>query len=1005
MWQDTNNNMQATAERFLNSVLPQCGLYSASMIGRGISWKDRPKGTIPALVQQVFADSAAGHNTYFGLSSYREGWHVNTSTGKKEFRTQSNTVSQRCLWLDIDCGKEPSPYATNRDAVKALHVFLKKTGLPVPHIVDSGHGLHLYWPFKETITTARWVQVASLLRALCVHFDFIADHSRTTDPASVLRVPGTVNYDYKGKYDGVPKTVHLLYETKPVSVLTLAGQLLKVIKDERVQVAALRQTVLPIPSCNVTPVPEGMNFNMSNDAFDMGIKRHPVEILRKCKQIQQAGLGTYTQWYNMMLVMKHCVAGNRTVHAISKMDKVRYNYDNVETKYQQAVDGGYGPCRCTTFNEKDPGICPTCPYWGKIASPLLLGEPYNKQDQAPVKLDAPVVATHGDTAFVPPSTLPSMDVVPFQSKDFTVVPGKGIYWLKRKNITGSGTDEEGETVSIPILISDTELYIHSLCVDNTTGTMQRSYVMRKKAPGRAAEDILFDVSNDLSTQGMQKWLANHGMLPKSPKYNKPMGDFVQTYIAMVQNRLPEIFVRESFGWVTNNDVVTGETYEGFIVADKMFTNRGIADVKLNERASALAKDFAMKGSLDTWKVIPKMYRLLDQPFPALMMCAAFAAPFMRLGSGVATNAAYSLWDIKGGKGKSTVLEACASVWGNPGTMLQTKSDTTSSRFQKFAVYRNLPVFVDEITNLRDAEMSDLIYDIVNGREKSRSTASGTGLARQGQWSTITMFTSNKSLYETLKSFRAQSDATCMRVIETQCDFKDYTGTPWQAYITAVAKAIRKNYGMAGQELMKYCFAHPEVFSEIQAWADEFVAHHSAGSDERFWMHGIAIPLAVARICVRAGLLDYDVDGWLVPYILNQLLPRLRMSVKSNNSTGSNILSDFLSENLDSTLVVQSEKRTPAQVDTGTISGMDTYVKHYPSRSILIRHEEDSNTFYVSHRALSRWCTDNGYSLTMLLQDVQAAGAAVSKLQFSLGRYVNAVDRKRSMVVRFRIPKE
>lgn len=986
---------------FLNAVVPHGSYYCTSSIGASTPWRDKCVSNLNTVLNVARANSANGLNTYFALSSFKQGWHTNGT--KKAFRVQSNALCQKALWLDIDVGKAGCSYTDWQQAAGALVQFLKQTGLPMPWIVHSGHGLHVYWAFTSAVKTELWRPMARMLKELCVYYSFDVDHTRTTDPASVLRVPGTINYDFKGTYGGVAKPVQII----KAGVLTSPTEVAKVL------LTAVKRCGLHV-SCSIHPTvdqstPRGPS-TFDGALFDMdsfsGAQKHPYRIIKECKQVQTAGLGSYAQWYNMMLVMKHCAFGERAVHDISRVDKRRYDYANVQQKYQQAVDGGCGPCKCTTFNEKTPGICTKCPYWGKITTPLQLGDPY--EAKKPITLQAPVVARAGDTAVVSIDAPAAMEVVPFANKEFAVVPGKGVVWYKKERVT-SGGDGDEESIKYIVhdhLIADIEIYIHSLCIDATNSAdVRRSYIIRKKVAGRAPEDILFDVSTDIGPMNLQKWLANHGMLPVHPKYAKPMGDFMQTYLAAIQNKLPEVYVRDSFGWVENQDTLTGETYPGFVVADKMYTAKGCFPVRLNERAEYLAKDFKPAGALEVWKHIPKMYRMLDQKFPALMMCAAMAAPFMKYGNGVATNVAYSLWDVKGGKGKSTVLEACASIWGNPVTMIQTKSDTVSSRFQKFATYKNLPIFVDEITNMRDEEMSNLIYDIVNGREKSRSTSTGTGLARQGQWATTTLFTSNRSLYEMLKGYRSQSDATCMRVIEMQCDFKDYTGTKTHEYISQISRAIRRNYGVAGPAFLDYILAHPEVFDEVQTWADEFVLRHIQSSDERFWLYGVAIPLAVGRIACRAGLFDYDIDGWLMPYVINELLPSLRKAVHITQNTAQNILSDFLFENLDSTLTVATAVRPAKMVDPGVANGIDAYVKAHPARKLQIRREIDTNTYYISTKAFTRWCLDNNYSVSVILYELQRQGLYCGKLQCSLGKCVKAYDRSRTQTFKIRLQED
>ena len=962
---------------FLKDILPTAApVYCACFTKGAPHWENIVCNNIEQIVAVCSHYNNQGFDTYFALSGYSQGYYKAENSGKPVFRTQQNAAFQKCLWLDIDCG-EGKAYPDMQAGIRALFSFLEKSKLPIPYVVASGFGLHVYWSFEETIPTNRWQNLAALLKQLCVHYDFKVDHARTTDAASVLRMPGTNNY----KRD-TPRPVQILQEAPSYSVLNIAN----VLVEQAQQCGGIPATPIQITGAKNFPQFEGP-------------KRHPYRIIKECKQIQQAGVGTYSQWYNMMLVMKHCEFGERAVHDISKMDPARYNEQTVQAKYQQAIDGGYGPCRCSTFDEKDPGICPTCPYWGKIASPLLLGEPIKKSK--PIEMPAVTVTRRDDVPVLETST-DTITVTPFVIEDFSVVPGKGVFWHKTEKVTKSSDGESGY-VTKDYLICDTELYIHSICIDNTTRDIQRSYIVRKKPQGRAYEDIFFAVDTDFGPQNMLRWLSNNGLLPIKPIYNKPMVDFMSTYLAAVQNRLPEIYIRDHMGWANNRDKITGESYEGFIVGTSMYTERGVMPVSLNDRADTLAKQFTANGSLEEWKKVPELYKNLNQPFAQLMFLTAFGAPFMRYGVGTATNIAYNIWDVKGGRGKSNLLQAIAGVWGDPLSLLQTKNDTPASRFQKFAVMKNLPICVDEITTMRDESVADLIYDIVNGREKSRSTSSGTSLAKSGTWSTCTLFTSNTSLYELLKNYKVQSTATCMRVIELPCDFKDYTGRPEADYINDILMVARNHYGLAGPEFLKYCFAHPEVFKKITEYAQEFTRQYAKHSDERFWLYGIAIPLAAGAVAVSAGLLNYDIKA-LAEWCINVLLPTLRRAVRDKAPSSANILADFLNEHINNTLIVTSAVRKSDQADPGVISGIDSYVKAFPTHALYVRKELDTNTYYVSTKQFNKWCIQNGISPDVTMRELEAAQVwqKGNKYQYSLGAQVRALNHNRSMVYKFKL---
>lgn len=969
------------ATYLINAVVPQGPyFYGGACIGPGThgKWTTHPLQDHTSVVSFCRFQSEHGNNTYFALSAFKQAWYT-SSTGKKVFRTQENAVCQKALWLDIDCGKHDSPYPNAATGIAALTQFLGKTGLPLPIVVGSGQGIHVYWPFTAAIPTSQWKVLAQLLRSTCDAYGLCADHSRTCDAASVLRLPGTLNI---GK-DGVARPVKLLIRANPYPVVDLAKVLLK---------------TAPKTAASLTPppAPTGLQFDGLSMYTD-GPKRHPLRIIRECKQIQRAGVGSYNQWYGMMLVMKHCEFGEQAVHDISKMDPTRYDPDNVSRKYQEAVDGGYGPCRCDTFDSKDPGICPTCPYWGKIGSPLLLGEPY--VDKKPVQI--PVMDAENPGIVDVEKTKATMPVVPFSTPDFSVVPGQGVVYHKRTLVEEG---DENHYITKDYLICDTEIYIHSILIDKTTGEPQRYYAIRKQTKGRAPEDILFDVGTALGPQQLLKWFGVHGMLPVHPKYNKLMSDFMSTYLASIQNKLPEVVVRDRFGWTKEVDRRTGKVDECFVLGDNLLLpGRRNKPVQLDTRAQKLGEVLTKAGTLDRWKVIPKMYELLDQPFAQLMMLASLAAPLMAHGNGTATNVAYSLWDVRGGKGKSCLLEAMSSVWGTPRGLLQTKNDTISSRFQKFAVYQNLPILIDEVTNINDAALSDLIYDAVNGQEKSRSVGSGRGLMDSGSWKTITAFTSNKSLYETLKAHHVQSDATCMRVIEMQCDFKDYTGTPVQRHIREILDILRHNYGHAGEVMVRYMLDHPDEVDLMVERANEFALNQQKASDERFWLYGIAIPLYTGYMAQKAGLIDYDLNK-LEQWCINTLLPTLRDQVRSNYVAGDNLLTEFVNDNMECALVVLSEDRPASMEKNHTNPALDPYVKYAPTRKLQMRLELDTGVLYVSTKYFNQWCQDNRLSQSIILQDLITAGMwnRRDRMSVALGKHVPLMDRGRTTAYKFNL---
>jgi putative DNA primase/helicase len=152
-------------------------------------------------LQRAIEHSNAGLDSYFACAEYLT----------SDNRTAANASAAWGFWMDIDCGekkhKDGKGYLTVEDAEKATKRFYNDTGIPEPTlIVNSGSGLHVYWILDCKVDREQWQSYAKKLKALTKNTGLLADDSRTSDIASVLRIPGTMNY----KYDP-PRPVELMY--------------------------------------------------------------------------------------------------------------------------------------------------------------------------------------------------------------------------------------------------------------------------------------------------------------------------------------------------------------------------------------------------------------------------------------------------------------------------------------------------------------------------------------------------------------------------------------------------------------------------------------------------------------------------------------------------------------------------------------------------------------------------------------------------------------------------
>ena len=163
----------------------------------GIDKNDTVKQTFHKTLEEVQAQAEQNvenkYNTFFALGKFKT----------KDNRKVENVGWMQAFFLDIDCGPAKAApdkhgriqgyidQATGIMAVKDLCKILK---LPKPTIVNSGRGIHVYWPLTESVDVSKWLPVAQTFKARCVEANIIVDPAVPADAARVLRIPDTLNF-------------------------------------------------------------------------------------------------------------------------------------------------------------------------------------------------------------------------------------------------------------------------------------------------------------------------------------------------------------------------------------------------------------------------------------------------------------------------------------------------------------------------------------------------------------------------------------------------------------------------------------------------------------------------------------------------------------------------------------------------------------------------------------------------------------------------------------------
>lgn len=220
---------------FFNQVLPTVGLRCLVSSERGFAptfYTDNGSATSAAAAM----DTSGQGEIYFGCASY-----INRDKGRK----RDNVRAARAFWLDFDTdelkGNGRAPYPDRSAALAAVERLCFRLVLSSPVVIASGYGLHVYWALDADLHPDEWRETAEMLKLACNLCGVDVDHCRTTDIASLLRVPGTHNR----KDPDNPKRVFVLGWGDPISHAEFRARLRHRIDEN---VAATPQACLGVGS-------------------------------------------------------------------------------------------------------------------------------------------------------------------------------------------------------------------------------------------------------------------------------------------------------------------------------------------------------------------------------------------------------------------------------------------------------------------------------------------------------------------------------------------------------------------------------------------------------------------------------------------------------------------------------------------------------------------------------------------------------------------------------------
>lgn len=911
-----------TPKDFLKAVWPTEGVYCLATPYKipntdRVAFTHKTFDTIGAAVQFVEKRKDTD-DMFFAVHTLKQPrvWNPdkpNYKTGENgawEVRKQDNMDASRAFFFDLDVDPDNErKYATQGEAAADLKRFCEVTSLPRPLVTSSGGGLHVYWVVEDAIPSQEWKDYAIKLRQIARHYDLKFDPARTTDVSSVLRVAGTFNH--KG---GKKRPVEVKLSTSVISNKRFLKLIDKLVINTGVTVAAAPKLF------------EGFDSNLSEEFS--GPPTTIKAVAEACAQmrylIAQQGNVSEPEWYHSINLVRFLQNGDKLVHKISEKHP-QYSAAATDTKVAQLRAKNIKPTSCAKLAEVcGEERCEGCVFAGKVKSPIVAAR---YKDPAPAPVAVAQLGLQTITTIIPD-------------------PPKPYTRTKDGKIAMISKNKDGD--EIPKVIFDNDLYPIRRLVNEVAESEQHVWCIVQ--PRTGAKEFRLDADALYDRRKFVTSIANNGVYPKTSNL-QDVQDYMIAYISELQRLADADAQCNHLGWT--------EDKTKFVLPDKILQQDGTAKpVSLSLGAQRSSQHVTKAGTLQKQVDLLRFYAnpaYLQHQF--FVLCGLAAPYFYATGHhGVVVNATG-----EPGASKSTALYTAASLWGQPelypinGTNLGATARARNARVMTLA---NLPVCVDEITNIPVKEAVDLAMSVT--QPGGRAGLQQNGVERQAVDShkaTIMLTTANNSLHSLLSTDNASGTAGSMRVVEIQ--FKR-TLAHTKAQADDYLHALMENHGHIGEQLMLHTMKHQKaVVNMVRGEMRAIDAECSIQPGERFWSSPAAAAIAVGRLAVKLGLLSFDIDAVRKWYVEMQV-PYMRGIVVEEYSTPITALADYLEHINNNILVVQKSRGfgTSASIPARQVHG-----------EMLARYEMDDKLMWVALKPFKDWCVKQGLNHRKVVEEL------------------------------------
>lgn len=878
-----------TWNNFLSTILPEEGLgwycigtYKKKTPPKQYFFKTIAEAEV--CIQQLLDDKK---DVYFGCSKFIT----------DENRKAINAGWQKSFWLDLDCGQSYADagtgYLSQTEALLDVKRLCAELHLPKPNVVNSGNGLHVHWVMEESLEKEEWSKTCEYWKRQLKRLNIVADPSKITDVAAVLRVPDTHNF----KSD------------PPLDVKWVSQSPAMEYEDFRAKVMQGIEIELDLTKAPRRPMDETTRKLLGNKVTVF----RDIMRSKECGQLNHAYHNQetidYNQWRGALSIAQFCEDRDE---AIQKMSEKHPDYSFQDTIYK-ANDIG-GPYHCVTLERNNPGLCDGCIHKGKITSPISIGAKIAKATEK----DNIVTLISAEIDAEVTYKIPELPYPYFRGKN------GGIY-------KQGFTSEDGDEVEKDKLIFKHDFYIVKRMEDPELGDM---VWMRVHMPKDGVREFACSNQALMVTDRFKDAVAPHGVIG-TPEEMKQIMNYITAFAKELQDRETTEKMRTQFGWCDNDTK--------FIVGDREISAKEIIYSPPSNTTLSFVPWFKPKGTMDEWKRVVAAYGRPGQEARAFLFLAGLGAPLLKFTN--QKGLIFSLTENESGTGKTTIQKVINSIWGSPDDMMLIAKDTLKSQFHQFGVYNNIAICTDEVTNMVEEAVSDISYGVSQGRSNNRMKANSNEMRLNNtRWALPAFFSGNASMHDKMAALKATPESEQLRIVEIGIH-ADKTMSKEQSD-ELFGDVLTANYGHAGPILVQYFLNNMDTVKQmLKKTQVDFDNDAKLAAKQRFYSAGAAIAFTAGIIAKELKLIDFDLAAireWAVRYF-----SELRETVQANKPDPLANLGTFLNEHMRNLLVVDdaNDKRT----------GLTKAPLKVPYGPLMTRYEPDTGLVWIAVDTLRLWC--------------------------------------------------